>query len=291
MLAILLTPPTSVPGEAATLAALCGPSATTRPPAAVHVRKPGWPRARLEAYVRGLDPAVRDRVVLHSHHDLVGELGLRVSACARGCFAVECSHIHMRPATRPTPATAPTSPPYPLSSPSPCRQGIHYTETLRAAGPVIAPLPGCTISASLHALADVPRGDGGGGSGDATPAWTYAFLSPVWPSVSKPGHGGPGSGCALTPPLIAADLAARPPSVPVVALGGLTLATAPEVAGLGCAGGAALGAVWEAPDRQAAWAAIVAGLDAGEERGRGSSAGRRTETGTEQRQRQRHGPC
>jgi hypothetical protein len=78
MLAVLITPPTHVPGEAATLAALCSPGVVPRAPAAVHVRKPGLDRAALASYVRGLDPAVRARVVLHSHHDLVGELGLKV---------------------------------------------------------------------------------------------------------------------------------------------------------------------------------------------------------------------
>jgi hypothetical protein len=80
MLAILITPPTNVPGEAATLASLVHARrpAPARPPTAIHVRKPGWDRAALAAYVRGLDPAVRALVVLHSHHDLVGEFGLKV---------------------------------------------------------------------------------------------------------------------------------------------------------------------------------------------------------------------
>ena len=80
MLAILITPPTSQPGEAATLASLVNPTRPTQahPPTAIHVRKPGWDRDRLAAYVSGLDPAVRALVVLHSHHDLVSRLGLKV---------------------------------------------------------------------------------------------------------------------------------------------------------------------------------------------------------------------
>lgn len=79
-LAILLTPPTTVPGEAAILAALCSPpsSSLLRPPTAVHVRKPGWDRGALASYVTSLAPAVRERVVLHSHHDLATELGVKV---------------------------------------------------------------------------------------------------------------------------------------------------------------------------------------------------------------------
>jgi len=82
MLAVLLTPPTTLPGEASTLAALCAPQAAprARPPTSIHVRKPGLARAELAAYVRSLTPAVRARVVLHSHHDLAKELGVKVWA-------------------------------------------------------------------------------------------------------------------------------------------------------------------------------------------------------------------
>ena len=75
MLAVLLTPPTTLPGEASTLVSLCARSV---PPTSIHVRKPGLGRDQLAAYVRSLDPAVRRRVVLHSHHDLAGELGVKV---------------------------------------------------------------------------------------------------------------------------------------------------------------------------------------------------------------------
>lgn len=165
--------------------------------------------------------------------------------------------------------------------PRPRRQGIHYTETLRAASPptrreVDGPL---TLSASLHRLEDVPRlrreggGEGEGGGEAAVPPaaplpYKYVFLSPVWASVSKAGYG---PGAAFTPASLAADLRARPPAVPVIALGGLTPATARQVRGLGCAGAAVLGCVWEAPDPAAGWAAFVGGLDAGWAGGDGAS--------------------
>ncbi len=98
------------------------------------------------------------------------------------------------------------------------------------------------------------------GGGDLTFPWAYAFLSPVWPSVSKAGHA---PGPDLGPALIAASFAAHPPAVPVVALGGLTPDSARAVRGLGCAGGAAIGCVWGAADPVAAWGAFVEGLDAG----------------------------
>lgn len=41
-----------------------------------HMRKPTWPRERLEAWLRALPHAWRTRLVLHQHHELVEALGL-----------------------------------------------------------------------------------------------------------------------------------------------------------------------------------------------------------------------
>lgn len=42
----------------------------------LHVRKPGWSRAELAAYVQAIAPQYRSRLVLHSHYDLAQEYGL-----------------------------------------------------------------------------------------------------------------------------------------------------------------------------------------------------------------------
>ncbi len=42
----------------------------------LHVRKPGWSRAELADYVQAIAPQYRSRLALHSHYDLVPELGL-----------------------------------------------------------------------------------------------------------------------------------------------------------------------------------------------------------------------
>ncbi len=42
----------------------------------LHVRKPGWSRAELADYVQAIAPQYRPRLALHSHYDLVPELGL-----------------------------------------------------------------------------------------------------------------------------------------------------------------------------------------------------------------------
>lgn len=55
--------------------------------------------------------------------------------------------------------------------------GIHYPERERPAGVIRAP-PGLSVSTSLHALADL---------GICWGQLDYAFLSPIYHSISKPG--------------------------------------------------------------------------------------------------------
>jgi thiamine-phosphate pyrophosphorylase len=75
---------------------------------------------------------------------------------------------------------------------------------------------------------------------------TYATLSPIFPSDSKPGYG---------PPLGVGALAGSP--LPVVALGGVTAANAAACLDAGAAGVAVMGAVMRAPDPAAAVATIL----------------------------------
>lgn len=42
----------------------------------LHVRKPGWSRAEMAAYVQAIAPQYRRQLVLHSHYDLVPEYDL-----------------------------------------------------------------------------------------------------------------------------------------------------------------------------------------------------------------------
>lgn len=68
----------------------------------------------------------------------------------------------------------------------------------------------------------------------------YAFLSPVFDSISKPGYGQ-----AFDPARLAAELREIP--VPVIALGGLDAGRLPQARKLGFSGGALLGYLWEHP--------------------------------------------
>lgn len=83
-------------------------------------------------------------------------------------------------------------------------QGIHYAERTRPAAPLLRPRAGLTVSTSFHELTQL-RADWG--------ALDYAFLSPVYDSISKEGYGAAFEEMALRAALAAATM-------PVVALGG-----------------------------------------------------------------------
>ncbi len=81
---------------------------------------------------------------------------------------------------------------------------------------------------------------------------TYATLSPIFASASKPGYGPALGTGALTDP-----------SLPVFALGGVSTGNARECVTAGAAGVAVMGAVMRAPDPAAVVAALTAELPAG----------------------------
>ena len=111
------------------------------------------------------------------------------------------------------------------------------------------PQPGLLQSTSLHALAQ------------AAAPWgrelSYAFLSPVFDSLSKPGYAAAGFDAAAV-----RAVAAAPGAVPLVALGGVTAARLPEVAAMGFGGAAVLGGVWGADDPVAAVEDLLRRCDA-----------------------------
>ena len=83
----------------------------------------------------------------------------------------------------------------------------------------------------------------------ATEGCTYATLSPIFPSASKPGYG---------PPLGPESLRDAP--LPVVALGGVTLSNAGACLAAGAAGAAVMGEIMRAADPAAAVAALLDAL-------------------------------
>lgn len=110
-------------------------------------------------------------------------------------------------------------------------RGIHITEKQKAARHE-ARFPKLTISGSAHninQLADLPE------------QWCYAFLSPVFASISKPGYTGSFKMETL-------QKANSKSTVPLYALGGITKATLPHAIKLGFRGAAVLGHLWQQPD-------------------------------------------
>ncbi|KAI7838936.1 hypothetical protein COHA_007296 [Chlorella ohadii] len=122
-------------------------------------------------------------------------------------------------------------------------RGIHYREADRPTAGVIKAPPGLEVSTSFHALPDlgVCRGE-----------LDYVFLSPIYSSISKPGHGGEGA-AATFPDADALASALVGSRYPVLALGGVTPDRFSELAELGFAGAALLGSIWAADDPLAAW--------------------------------------
>ena len=78
---LLLTAPTALPDEPRLLTDLLAQS-----PGKVHLRKPGWPTARLETLVQALPTRWHSRLVLHGHPALVRRYqlgGLHLPAALR----------------------------------------------------------------------------------------------------------------------------------------------------------------------------------------------------------------
>jgi thiamine-phosphate pyrophosphorylase len=104
---------------------------------------------------------------------------------------------------------------------------------------------GALIGVSAHSAAEVQAAAARGAD--------YVTVSPIFASASKPGYG---------PILGLATLAilARAVTIPVIALGGVTQATAAECRAAGAAGIAVMGHVMRAADPRAVTAQLVAAL-------------------------------
>lgn len=155
-----------------------------------HVRKPGWGREEMTAFLRRMPAKFHRRLVLHSHHDLASE------------FAI--GGLHDRDVSGG--AVVPTT----LLSVS------HRT---------------LLLSRAVHDLAMLRT---------VLDRYDRILVSPVFPSISKPGHG-------HVPRLNEAELRAilaLPRRAEVFALGGVSVDRLPHCRELGFDGVAVLGAVW-----------------------------------------------
>jgi thiamine-phosphate pyrophosphorylase len=125
------------------------------------------------------------------------------------------------------------------SSPEPGADGVH----LAAGDPFPTPPPEI-VGRSCHRVTELPAA--------AAEGCSYATLSPIFASASKPGYG---------PPLGPAGLG--DPPLPVYALGGVTASNAGRCLTGGAAGVAVMGAVMRADDPAAVVAALLDAITAG----------------------------
>jgi thiamine-phosphate pyrophosphorylase len=127
--------------------------------------------------------------------------------------------------------------------------GIHLTEAARRApglARLLRGLGGCSVSASLHSLAELQQ---------HRRRYTYVTLSPIFNSISKEGY--PSGFDLAEVQAVLHKLAARPGYRPqVVALGGIEAANVARVQQAGFVGAAVLGSIWQSPDPVATWQAL-----------------------------------
>ncbi|WP_238121143.1 MULTISPECIES: thiamine phosphate synthase [unclassified Xanthobacter] len=166
------------------------------------------------------------------------------AACAAGCrwFSLREKDLpqaeqialfaRLRAVTRPTGATLTLHGPATLAAAAGA-DGVHLSAGSDPAAARALLGPGALIGLSTHTRAEATAAD---------PAHLdYITLSPLFPTPSKPGYG-PALGL---PGLTEAAATAR---VPVIALGGITAATATACRAAGAAGVAVMGSVMRAGD-------------------------------------------
>jgi thiamine-phosphate pyrophosphorylase len=213
---IVISPEQDDPRETAVLGALLA-SGLER----YHVRKPHWPVARLEAWLRALPTEWYSRLVLHQHHELVAKFGLggRHWRDEKGGRDVP-DEPQRGGAACPQDA---------LSALGLLRQGYGGQGATRST----------FTSRSCHDFAAL---------GTALGKYDSVFFGPVFPSISKPGHG---LGDNFSANELSALLAQRTPverHTHVLALGGITVERLPQVHALGFDGVGVLGAIWQSDD-------------------------------------------
>lgn len=119
-------------------------------------------------------------------------------------------------------------------------KGIHFPEKVRREAEVkeiiqAARTKRLLISSSVHTLEEIPSCN----------QFDYVFLSPVYPSISKPGHVG-----NLTPAMFKEWKQNHSFKIKIIALGGIGSDNCEELLEAGFDGIALLGTIWEKSDKE-----------------------------------------
>ena len=160
---VVITAPTSTPHEAN----LCNRmnQAGLRQ---IHLRKPEWNTQQARDFLCSLDDSTVQSVVLHNWHELTAEFPVKVSGSLLRFRCLHCTGSAM----------ACCELGFCGKAVSMSVQGIHYTEKTRPST-ALQPRDRLTISTAFHSLHQVHCDYG---------ALNYAFLSPIFNSISKAGY-------------------------------------------------------------------------------------------------------
>ena len=231
---VVISPENADPREPAVLGELFAAGL-----ARYHVRKPAWSRDALAAWLAALPRDFLPRLVLHQHHDLAPTFGLL------GTHDRDPKSAPLRPGSaglRPAPNAAET--PALPDSPAPALPRSPARERRER-----------FTSRSCHDLRSLTTALG---------RYDSVFLSPIFPSLSKPSHAPRPDFPFNELSTLLAHRTARERRTSVLALGGITPESAPRALALGFDGVAVLGAIWHAANPVQAYAKLKQALVAAE---------------------------
>ncbi len=233
---LAISPPETYPEEAQSIVRLLDAGVTR-----YHLRKPSWTAAALDAFLRLLPPSYYARLVLHQHHALLQThalggwhakdrsdpsqpLQLPSLSPQPDCNFTVCSNRSLGRQTVDgiTQRARPTT--HALAS-----EATTFHSCIK--GPGLARKP--FLSRSLHRITALDAD---------TQGWDAALLSPVFPSLSKPGH---------CPPWTEDELVCglrKPRSARLYALGGIDATRAAYCIERGFDGIVLHGVLWQAAD-------------------------------------------
>jgi thiamine-phosphate pyrophosphorylase len=214
---IVISPEAEDAREPAVLAELCAAGLEH-----YHLRKPTWSRGQLAEWLRTLPASLHARIVLHSYHDLAAE------------FALGGLHDRDHPANPAQSECHLLGDTFAGTDLDPTRQNQTGRESeCHLLGDTRTPAR--LRSRAVHTLSALR---------DSLQHYDRLLLSPVFPSLSKPGHG-------PSADFVFSDLRAvfaLPRRAEIVALGGIDAARISACREVGFDAVAVLGALWQAAD-------------------------------------------
>mmetsp|Transcript_20269 Transcript_20269/g.56475 ORF Transcript_20269/g.56475 Transcript_20269/m.56475 type:complete len:239 (-) Transcript_20269:97-813(-) len=217
---VVISPPGMVPQEATTLNRLFASGLQC-----YHARKPECSLDTVRQLLAAVDPRYHPHIRLHQHHQLAQEFDVGgihyptklLPPLPLQPYVIDSHHPNQVPSRAGTEVDASSRDPQAMPSTS--------RRTL-------------VQSTSLHSLEDLQVGKARYGALD------YAFLSPIFDSISKKGY----MAAKFDPVQLRALLQEHGKQLPIIALGGISAENCLQALDMGFQGVAVLGSIWEAQD-------------------------------------------